>query len=282
MQLTHFSKNGTILPIDQAVIPLTNIEYSYGFGVYETVRVKHGTVYFVKQHIERLFSSAGIIGLTHSITYTQIEAYIADLIRALKLNPTDSCNLKILLIGGEEPLLFILPLRPFFPTRSDYKNGIKTITVEYERQFPKAKTLNMLPSFLAYKKAKKEGCYDALAVTKDGIILEGTRTNFFAIKKGTIFMPRKENILDGVTMMTVLHVARKHGYRIEERDLYKSEISEYDGAFLTSTSSKIMPISSIDSHTFPSVPEEITDLMKLYDSFLEDLRGEFSPDTRGS
>ena len=49
MDFKYFSQNGKILPIEQAVIPISNIEYSYGFGVYENIRISNGTVYFLKE-----------------------------------------------------------------------------------------------------------------------------------------------------------------------------------------------------------------------------------------
>ena len=66
MDFKYFSKNGELLPVEDAVVPLANIEYQYGFGVYETIRVVHGTPYFLKDHLERLQESARLIGLEHS------------------------------------------------------------------------------------------------------------------------------------------------------------------------------------------------------------------------
>src|SRR5438105_3915586 len=97
-QFSSFSKNGQILPIEQATIPLTNIAYSYGFGVYETLKVRGGIVYFVDAHLERLQKSAEIIGLTHQFTNKEIKKYIAELLEKLQLTtPESACNIKMLL-----------------------------------------------------------------------------------------------------------------------------------------------------------------------------------------
>src|SRR5258706_13260244 len=179
MSFAYFSKNGQILPIDQAVIPVSNIAYSYGFGVYESIKVRNNIIYFVDQHVERLFFSADVIGLKHPFTKEEIKKWIENLINDLQ---TESYNLKILLIGGNDPLLFITPLAPKFPDRKLYSEGAKTITVKNERLFPNAKTLNMLPSYLAYTKAKEKDCYDALLLDSHDNLVEGTRTNFFVVK----------------------------------------------------------------------------------------------------
>ena len=266
----YFSKNGQILSMGEAVIPVSNVEYSYGFGVYESMKVRGGIVYFVDQHVERLFSSADDIGITHPFTREDIKQYIGDLVAKLEL---DACNIKILLIGGREPLLFIIPLAPLFPDRKLYSQGASTITVQYERPFPHAKALNMLQSYMAYKKAKENDCYDALLLDKAVNILEGTRTNFFAIKDKTLFTPPKERVLEGVALRTVILAAQKNGFTVQEADISEALLEEYDGAFLTSTSSKIMPIKQIDDFIFSSISENLRELMHLYNTFLDDCKG---------
>lgn len=274
-QSPYFSKNGQILPISEAVMPLNNIEFSYGFGVYENIKVRNGIVYFVKQHIERLQKSAEIIGLTHPFTSNQIETYIQELLEKLELTKDGSVNLKMLLIGGGEPQLFILSLAPHFPDRKFYSEGIKTITVEYERFLPQAKTLNMLPSYIAYKKAKEQGCYDSLLVDSSGLILEGTRTNFFAVKGRELFTPPAAQVLEGVTRQTVITAAKKAGFAIHEAAIPLAQITEYDGIFLTSTSSKIVPVRQIDAYDF-QIPESLRELMQAYDAFLKESKGIYS------
>jgi len=275
MNFPFFSKNGEILPSEQATIPLSNIEYSYGFGVYENLKVRHGIVYFTKQHIERLQKSAEIIGLTHQFSNEAIEQYLKELLEKLDLKEQDNaCNIKMLLIGGREPQLFIMALAPHFPDRKLYSEGAKMITVHYERQFPNAKTLNMLPSYLAYKKAKEQECYDALLISKDGLILEGTRTNFFAIKDTTLFTAPKEDVLEGVTRQTVIAAAKRAGFTLEEKAIPLSQIGEFDGVFLTSTSSKIIPVRQIDDKNF-QIPEKLKELMQAYDTFLKESNGIF-------
>ncbi|GEM_PF-113924 len=269
---SYFSKNGQILPINEAVIPIENIEYSYGFGVYETIKVRNGVLYFAKEHVDRLLKSAEIIGLIHPYGKAQIKSYLEDLINKLK---TESCNIKMLLIGGREPQLFIIPLAPLFPDRKLYSHGAKTITVGYERLFPNAKTLNMLPSYMAYKKAKESDCYDAICIDSEGFITEGTRTNFFAIKDSILFSPPEPKILAGVTRKTVLFVAKKYGFKVQEKDILLAEIGQYDGAFLTSTSTKIIPIRQIDDFVFGEIPVKLKELMSTYDTFLKESNGIF-------
>ncbi len=157
MEFAYFTRNGEILPVSEAVISISNIEYAYGFGVYETIRVASGKPRYVADHLERLMESARLIGIEHSFTSESIGEDIRALIAK---NEIDACNLKLLLIGAptkDEVTLTIQCLNPHYPDKKLYRDGIDTITYAYERLHPHAKSLNMLESYRAYKKAKEAG-----------------------------------------------------------------------------------------------------------------------------
>lgn len=274
MDFKYFSHNGELKSAKEAVISLSNIEYTYGFGVYETIRVTRGVPFFLTEHLERLMESADIIELEHPFTEDHITDAIALLIEK---NNVDTCNLKLLLIGApekERAQLFIQCLNPLFPDKKLYREGARCVTYAYERAFPHAKTLNMLQSYLAYRKAKESDAYDALLIDNDGCITEGTRTNFFCISGRTIISPPQEKILLGVTRKAVLKVARQHGFEYREQPITWGEMQEYGGAFLTSTSSKIIPIRSVDNVDLPREDAHvIKELMDLFDQFLDSFEG---------
>lgn len=268
MALTHFCRNGTILPVEEAVIPLQNIEYSYGFGVYETIVVADGKPRFAKEHIERLFRSATLIGIDHAFIEESIVQWLHDL---TEKHADERYNLKILLIGAKEAseaCLHILPLNPLFPEKRLYKEGVDTMTVEYERPIPNAKTLNMLRSYLAQKKAKEAGCHEGLSLHQDECIYEGTRSNFFVVQNDTILTPPEGSILLGITREHVLELAKKNGIQVQESVIPLNKIAEYDGAFLTSSSMKVMPIRRINDVEL-DIPDTTKKLIELYKDFLD-------------
>lgn len=260
--------NGKLIKADKAKISIDNIEFTYGFAVYENLKVRDGKVYFLVEHVERLFHSAGIIGLKHNFTSDKIEEWILLLI---KKNKIESANIKVLLIGGREPDLYIENLAPKYLDKKYYKKGVKVITYNYERFLPQAKTLNMLPSYLIYKKAVEAGAHDALLVDNHGHVLEGTRSNFFVIKNKTIYSAPVESVLDGVTRRTVVDCAKKNGYSLVEQNIALEDAFNYDGAFLTHTSGKIVPIRTIDDKSFAEICEGLISLIKLYNEYLRDL-----------
>ena len=229
----YFSSNGKLLPISQATISLSNIEYAYGFGVYETVRVNNGIAYFLSEHVSRLLKSAEIISLEHTFTTDLVSDAIDALIKA---NDVATCNIKILLIGGpahEDALLYALCFNPLFPDRKLYQAGAHFITYTYQRLYPGAKTLNMLPSYLAYREAKQNGAYDALLTDHNGSITEGTRTNFFGVRGNTIFSAPEIDILPGVMRRAVITVAKRNNFDIQVNAIHPQKLAQYDGAFVT-------------------------------------------------
>lgn len=272
MTYHYFSRNEQILSADQAVARLDSLELTYGFGVYESVRVLKGTPYFLGEHVRRLLDSAAEIGLEHTFSRESVATACTELIAK---NAAENCNLKILLIGGgtpEEAELNILCLNPRYPDRKLYKDGAHVITVELERPFPHAKTLNMLPSYLAYRNARAAGAYDALLVNRHGCITEGTGSNFFALKNRTIHSPKTKDILLGVTRDNLLKVAARHRFKVVEKDIELSDLKyydHYDNLFLTSTSAKIMPIRSVDKHDWGTPNETLRELMQAFDDFLD-------------
>lgn len=260
----YFSRDGQLLPIEQAAVPLDNIEYSYGYGVYETIRLANGKLYFLPEHCERLLQSAQIINLAHDFTADFAQKAVQELIEN---NQVATCNIKILLIGGPKPGLYMLCLNPLFPDRKLLKSGVSCTIYEYEREFPRAKTLNMLPSYLAYRDAKAAGAYEALLVNRRGHLTEGTRSNFFVMKDRTIISPPSAQILPGIMRSKVLQIAKSNSFEIIEQEIKPEDLSRYDGAFLTSATSKIMPISRIADRSL-SLPEALLELMGLFDQFL--------------
>ena len=264
-----FSKNWQILPIEEAKIDVENVHYQYGFGVYENIKVRNQILYFVKMHIDRLLQWAKVIELEHNFSIEFIEKNNQDLIK--KLN-SDSFNIKILLLGGntaDDAQLYILPLSPLFIDRKLYRDGVNLISTKYERWIPNVKSLNMLPSYLIYKKAKKQWCYDGLLLDSDSNILEWTRTNFFLVKWKTLFTAPKEKVLEWVTKTTVIQCAKENWYEIEERLIKKSDLNNFDWAFVTSTSSNILPVKKIDDFEYEKIDEKIKNLMKEYDKWLK-------------
>ena len=263
-----FSLNGELKPLAEATVPLDDLAYAYGFGVYETLKVRQGVVYFAELHEERLWTSARTIDLEHPFRPGDFQAFVKALVEA---NSIGDANLKAILVGGQGPTearLAILALNPLFPDRKNYKHGALAITWKGERIYPQAKTLNMLASYLAYREAQHLGAYDALLINRLGHVTEGTRTNFFVTDGMALATAPADQVLAGVTQFTVKQVIRDLGISLEERPIPLAELPQWQGAFLTSTSTKIMPLRQIDTIGLPLSP--LVDRLRVaYDGWLD-------------
>jgi len=265
----YFSLNGKLLPVEKAKVSIDNIEFTYGFGVYENLKIRKRLLYFEEEHCERILNSAKIINLKTKLGKNKIKKYLIDFVKSID---EDSFNVKMLLVGNKKDSdLYIFAVAPKYLPRKSYTQGVKVITYRGDRHFPQAKTLNMLLSYLAFTKSKDNGSYDALMINNDGIIREGSRTNFFFTDGKTIFSSPKEHVLNGVTRTTLLNALEKENIPFKEKELNFKDMGNYNGFFLTSTSSKVIPISQINNNKI-KIPEIIKKSMKAYDSFLETVK----------
>lgn len=262
------SLNGKLVDAAQAAIPIDNIHFTYGFGVYENLKVRKGVLYFPERHIDRLFMSAKTIGLPIGFSSDEIKDFLE---RFVKSVDEKSFNIKVLCVGAgsEKSDLYIFANAPKYISKKLYRDGVSVITHVGERDFPQAKTLNMLLSYVVYSKAKEQGCYDALLVGHDGEILEGTRTNLFFTDGKTIFTSPKDLVLEGVTRMTLIEALSQKGIKVEEKVLTQKDLFSYKGFFLTSTSTKVVPVSLIDGQPV-EIPEIVRDVISIYDEYLEE------------
>ncbi len=268
-----FSQNGRIKPLADAQIPADKIEAMYGFGVYETMKVRKHILYFANEHIDRLLHSARCIKLDHLFTSEHIHQWIKQLVQEAG---EESINIKMLLMGGAQEAdatLYIFALPPLFPKRSWYKEGVTVKTVLYERWMPQAKSLNMLPSYYYYTQAKSEGHYDVLFKDSQENVHEGSRTNLYVVQGNTLVTPPKDTVLEGVTMKSLERViAKSSSFSLTYRPISYDELCTAEGAFLSSTSTKIIPIREIDGKPL-SIPPQLVELISLYNSSLEGSQG---------
>jgi branched-subunit amino acid aminotransferase/4-amino-4-deoxychorismate lyase len=137
------SLNGELIPVERAAIGVDDIDFTYGYGVYETLKVRGKILYFPELHAERLLYSASLIGLVSewesrlgkSICAGDIVSWIRALVRA---NETADANVKMLLTG---PRLYIMTLNPLFPGRKLYRDGAAALVVDGERVSRRRKPL---------------------------------------------------------------------------------------------------------------------------------------------
>ena len=94
----------------------------------------------------------------------------------------------------------------------------------------------------------RPGAFEAWQVDGDGRITEGTSTNAWIVADDATVVTRAADnaILNGVTRLAVLDIIAREGYRLDERPFSVAEAKAAREAFLTSTTSDLLPVVRID------------------------------------
>lgn len=239
-------KNGEIIDEKDAVLPITLREVQCNYSVYEALRVLHGKVVHLPEHEKRLRESAAMLKM--NIPNLDLEIWINRLIEHDKL---DDVTMRILVVGGKEVQVFITYQNLLTYPDSYYNEGIAVTTYHGERFLPTCKTSNLLLSYLALEDAKSKGGFEALLVDRNDRVLEGTRSNFYLVKDKVVYTAGDEDVLSGVTRISVLKAFEELNYRIIKQAPKLSDLFSGGTLFISSTSMAAMPISTLDQKKIP-------------------------------
>ena len=235
-------RNGKIVKESEAVLPVTYREVQYSFSVYEALRVLKGHVVHLDDHLRRLAFSCGAIHLSHPFDDGMIASSIEALIKA---DSIEDATMRILIVGGNQPLFFITYTDLLSYPESYYSDGIDCTLYHGERFLPEAKTSNLLMQYIALEEAKRKGAFEALLVNRNGLVLEGTRSNFYGIYGKRIYTAPDDQVLSGITRISVLRAAEELGFEIVYTPPTDSNLYMFDSLFISSTSMGAMPVASV-------------------------------------
>jgi branched-chain amino acid aminotransferase len=157
------------------------------------------------------------------------------------------------------------------------KNGIRAKISSWKRvganTIPHAAKATgiYLNSMLAVIEANRAGYDEAILLTDDGYIADGSGENVFVVKDGKITTPPlSTSILPGITRNSVIQIAQDLGYTVEETHLIRTDLYLADEIFMTGTAAEVTPIRSVDDQEIGR-PGEIT--LKLQKAYLDTVRG---------
>lgn len=234
--------------------------------LYEVIRIIDGKPLFLNEHINRLQQSL----ILSDIEGFKKEQVIEGLLKLLQANYVQEKNLKINLYNNKgEQELFAYFIESHYPNEQAYKYGVKVELLPIERHNPNIKLENPTLRGSADKAICLSQTHEMLLVNANGFITEGSRSNFFAILGESLVTPPAQQVLEGVTRKMVIQLANENAIKLIERPIHSSEIHEMNGAFITGTSPKVLPIARIGDHSFTSFPETITRMMELYDQLVD-------------
>jgi branched-chain amino acid aminotransferase len=272
--------NGKLVPEEKALVSVFDHGFLYGDGIYETMRAYRGIVFLIDEHIKRLLRSGNLIRLKIPQSEEEIKKSIY---RTLKKNNLKDAYIRLSISRGsgeigldpelcKEPTFVIITKRFKEYPEELYRKGVTVSIVNTRRNAPEAlnpkiKSLNFLNNILAKIEAKEAGTYEAIMLNYRGYLTEGTITNIFFVKRGSIFTPSIEaGILDGITRDLIIRVAERNGKNVKEGLYTPEDLYSADEAFITNTTLEILPVIKIDKNVIgKGIPGSVTkDLHRRY------------------
>jgi len=263
--------NGRYRPIAAAAVPVEDRGLQFADGVYEVVKMVNGRLCDLERHLDRLERSLAALaiappmpraaltrilhealrrngGLSQALIYIQIDRGVA---------PRNH-----LFPASVRPSLIVTVRRASFPKPAELENGVAVITLSDQRwKRCDIKSVSLLANVLARQEGAAAGCREVWLHDADGYVTEGSSSNAFIVDGDgcLVTRPLGPEILGGVTRAVVMELAQEEGIRVVERPFTIAEAGMAREAFLTSTSSHILPVTGINGRPVANgVPGSVT------------------------
>jgi branched-chain amino acid aminotransferase len=260
--------------------------FNYGTACFEGIRGNwnkdKGQIYLfrVREHYERLAKSCKILGIDFpyqtdeliDLTVKVVEkcGFEEDIyVRPLAYKSSEMVGVRMHNLE-DDFLIFVTPFGPYL----DIEAGARCCTSTWRRVddlgIPaRAKVTGIyVNSALAKTEAEKNGFDEAIVLTHDGHVSEGSGENIFMINGGKLITPAAhDNILVGITRDAIIRLAEEElGLEVVERSIDRSELYIADEVFMTGTAAHVTPIIEIDHRAIGNGKAGVTSLklQRLY------------------
>jgi branched-chain amino acid aminotransferase len=276
------SVDGNIVPADEARVSILDTGYTFGDGVYETLRTYNGRPFHLDRHLVRLRRSAERIAIAIPLSDEALKAWLDALLQRAQ-NPESYIRIIVSRGVGDISYRFervkgptvVMAVRPFEALPDQYfAEGIPVVIASVRRNSrraldPAIKSCNLLNNILAVQEAQARGAVEAILLNDEGDVAEGSSSNVFVVKDGALVTPPLDaGILAGITRDVILELARAMDIPTHEQSLRVPQLFGADEAFMTSTIKEAAPIRTIDGQPLgPSGPGPIT--LRLLTAFRE-------------
>ena len=257
--------NGELIDWDDAKVHVGAHGLHYGTGVFEGIRCydtpQGPAVFRLRDHLERLHNSAKLLYMELPYSVDELRDVCKEVICA---NGLPSCYLRPIAFYGYgelgvqargNPVEVAIMSWPWGTYLGDdgLRNGIRVKVSSWQRIAPNviphvAKATGIyLNSMLAVTEAINAGYEEAIMLTHDGYVADGSGENVFIIKDGVIYTPDlSAGILSGITRNTIIQIAQDQGYTVVEKNLIRSDLLIADEVFMCGTAAEVTPVREID------------------------------------
>jgi len=249
--------NGSFVPLSEAKVSILDRGFLFADGIYEVAAVLDGKLVDNASHLARLKRSVGEIALELPESLERIEEIQKELVARNKLESglvylevtrgADTSR-DFAFPKGVKPTLVMFTSVKDIINAPSAKSGIAVITVpdiRWERR--DIKSVALLAQVLAKQAAAAAGAGEAWMI-EDGKVTEGGSSSAFIVTQDDVLVTRQNGseILPGCTRKAVVQLAEERQLRVEERAFTIAEALAAKEAFITSASSFVQPVVSID------------------------------------
>ncbi len=248
--------NGTILPADEARVPIWDRGFLFADAVYEVLRLYGGRPWLERAHYDRL---------RHSLAEARL-AVDLDRLRAradetAAASEVDEGTVYIHVTRGVAPRAHVFP-GPEVPTTElivvrPYDDGqtarlresgagvISRPDLRWGRC--DVKSTNLMANVMATEDAKQAGCVEAVLIDRDDFVTEATHSSLLWVRDGRLEgTPEGPEILPGTTRAFVLALARELGLTFGANRVTLDELAGADEVILTGTTIEVLPVVTLD------------------------------------
>lgn len=270
--------NGEFLPIDDATVPMQDRAHQFADGVYEVIAFFNRKLLDAEPHLKRLDYSCRELRILNPYSHDE---WLEVIHRLIEQNRFVHGGIYLQVSRGtqarshvfKENLTPNVSLSVFgqkTPSKTLTESGAAAIThpdLRWKRC--DIKTTGLLGNVLAKQAATDAGVYEAILIKDNGDISEASISNFFIVKDQVIYThPSTHEILSGIARSVTVEIAQKRGYKVSETPFNVSTMMGADEAFLTGTTTNILPVVTIDGHSIGNgKPGDIT--LELLEGFIQ-------------
>lgn len=274
---THILHNGQVEDASKAAFRPGQIGVLAGWGVFTTLRVRHGSLFAWDRHWARMNRDARLLNLTMPEDPTVVQQ---DLLRLVEANRQTDCTLRLAILrnsGGmwEDPLSSVHPVDIVAMTATSkqwgagVKLGIQPDARHAACEFAGAKVLSWAQNLSWAERAIKAGNDEVLLLNEHGRVAECTSANVFAVYGDNVFTPPlSDGCLPGITREILLELSGQ-GISVSEQPMVVGDFYAADAAFITSTTRNVLPIREIAGHAIAQASAVPAALSRRFDEFTE-------------
>ena len=249
--------NGRYVPHGRGRVNIEDRGFQFADGVYEVIPVRQRALIDEGPHLDRLERSLAELRMAMPARRAVLRFIARELIRR---NDVSNGVIYMQVTRGVAPRdhrfpagaipTLVMTTRQSRPHSEQLvATGVKVITTADIRwRRCDIKSVALLPNVLAKQTAVEAGAYEAWQVDDAGQVTEGSSTNAWIVTEAGVVVTRNASqaILSGITRLSLLKLIRAEGYKFEERPFSVAEAKAAREAFLTSSSSFVLPVTRID------------------------------------